>query len=130
MSSFWSSFSFANFFQRTQMPSRIAFIGLGVMGQPMAGHLLAAGHELHVFTRTNSKSKALTSRGAKWSASAAEAAANADVIFICVTDTPDVQAIVLGDKGIADSVKRGAIVVDHSTISPSATRAMAKELAS
>ena len=105
------------------MPSRIAFIGLGVMGQPMAGHLLAAGHDLTVFTRTKSKARALTTRGAKWAASAAEAASSADFVFVCVTDTPDVQAVVLGDKGIADKIKRGAIVIDHSTISPSATRA-------
>ena len=111
------------------MPSRIAFIGLGVMGQPMAGHLLAAGHELLVYSRTKSKSRGLLNRGAKWAASPAEAASHADVIFICVTDTPDVQAVVQDDKGIADSIKRGAIVVDHSTISPSATRKIAKDLA-
>src|SRR2546421_9802431 len=111
------------------MANRLAFIGLGVMGQPMAGHLLDAGHELVVFTRTRSKARALINRGAKWAGSAAEAASNADVIFLCVPDTPDVEAVVLGDKGIADGVRRGAIVVDHSTISPSATRRVAKELA-
>src|SRR5688572_23644190 len=111
------------------MKNKLAFIGLGVMGQPMAGNLLAAGHDLTVFTRTRSKAKALTSRGAKWAGSAADAARDANVVFTCVTDTPDVEAVVLGDGGIADAARRGTIVVDHSTISPTATRKMAKELA-
>src|SRR6188768_1203983 len=106
--------------------AKVAFIGLGVMGQPMAGHLLAGGHELTVFTRTKSKAKALTSRGAKWASSAAEASGNAEIVFLCVTDTPDVQAVVTGDKGVGDAAKRGTIIVDHSTISPSATRTLAK----
>jgi 3-hydroxyisobutyrate dehydrogenase-like beta-hydroxyacid dehydrogenase len=62
---------------------QLAFIGLGVMGQPMAGHLLEAGHALRVHTRTRSKSRALTSKGATWAATPAEAAAGADVVFIC-----------------------------------------------
>ena len=111
------------------MPNRVAFVGLGVMGQPMAGHLLAAGCDLTVFTRTRSKARALTSKGAKWAGSAADAAAHADFVFVCVPDTPDVEAVVLGDKGIGDGAKRGTIIVDHSTISPSATRRIAKDLA-
>ena len=99
------------------------------MGQPMAGHLLAAGHELTVFTRTKSKSRSLINKGATWAPSAADAAAHADVVFICVTDTPDVEAVVTGDKGIADSARRGCVVVDHSTISPSVTRKLSGELA-
>ena len=109
--------------------AKVAFIGLGVMGQPMAGHLLAGGHDLTVFSRTKSKAKSLTSRGAKWAASAAEAAAHAEIVFLCVTDTPDVQAVVTGDKGVGDAAKRGTIIVDHSTISPSATRVVARDLA-
>ncbi len=111
------------------MPSRIAFIGLGVMGQPMAGHLLSAGHAVHVYTRTKTRATGIINRGATWAASPAEAAQQADVVFVCVTDTPDVQAVVMGDKGVADGARRGSIVVDHSTISPSATRAIAKDLA-
>ena len=111
------------------MKTRLAFIGLGVMGQPMAGHLLEAGHALTVFTRTRSKAKSLTNRGAKWAGSAGDAAKDADVVFLCVPDTPDVEAAVLGDKGVADGIARGSIIVDHSTISPSATRRIAKELA-
>src|SRR4051812_7704693 len=101
------------------MKMKLAFVGLGVMGEPMAGHLLGAGHELKVFTRTRSKARVLINRGAKWAASAADAARDANVVFICVTDTPDVEAVVMGDKGVGDGAGRGTIVVDHSTISPS-----------
>ena len=106
----------------------VAFIGMGVMGAPMAGHLLAAGHPLTVHTRTKSKAESLLARGAKWAESPAEAARSADFVFICVTDTPDVKAVVLGEHGIIHSARAGMIVVDHSTISPSATREMAAEL--
>lgn len=99
------------------------------MGLPMAGHLLKAGHALTVHSRTKSKANELLSQGAKWADSPAAAAAGADVVFICVTDTPDVEAVVLGDNGIASSARAGQIVVDHSTISPSATRRMADMLA-
>jgi 3-hydroxyisobutyrate dehydrogenase len=111
------------------MSRRLAFIGLGVMGLPMAGHLLAAGHELAVHTRTRGKARALLARGAKWAASPAEAAADAEVVFLCVPDTPDVETVILGESGIVHGIKKGATVVDHSTVSPSATRAFAKQLA-
>ena len=107
---------------------KLAFIGLGVMGLPMAGHLLAGGYELSVFTRTAAKAKPLASKGAKLAKSPADAARNADVIFLCVPDTPDVETVLLGDFGIIAGVKKGAIVVDHSTISPSATRSFAGQL--
>ncbi len=112
-----------------RMATRLAFIGLGIMGEPMAGHLLKAGHPLTVFTRTRDKAAGLIGRGARWAASPAEAARQADVLFICVPDTPDVEAVVLGTDGIASAARRGLIVVDHSTISPSATRRMADLLA-
>ena len=99
------------------------------MGAPMAGHLLAAGHSMTVFTRTRSKADALVKRGATLVESAAEAARHADVVFLCVTDTPDVQDVLLGAKGVIQSARKGLIVVDHSTISPSATKEMAARLA-
>ena len=99
------------------------------MGQPMAGHLLAAGHALVVHNRTKSKADALIARGAKWADSPAEAARGADVVFICVTDTPDVEAVVLGPGGVVEAARAAMIVVDHSTISPSATRRFAEALA-
>jgi 2-hydroxy-3-oxopropionate reductase len=111
------------------MGSRLAFIGLGIMGEPMAGHLLAAGHTLTVHTRTKLKASQLLARGAKWAESTREAASQADVVFICVNDTPDVEAVVLGENGIASAARSGMIVVDHSTISPVATRKMAEALA-
>lgn len=95
----------------------------------MAGHLLSAGHEVTVHTRTRARAKDLLDRGAKWADSPAEAARAAEVVFICVPDTPDVEKVVLGDKGVASVARSGLIVVDHSTISPSATRAMAEALA-
>jgi 3-hydroxyisobutyrate dehydrogenase len=111
------------------MATKLAFIGLGIMGGPMAGHLLNAGHELTVNTRTKTRAEQLLSRGATWAGSPAAAAAAADVVFICVPDTPDVEVVVLGDNGIIASARKGLIVVDHSTISPSATRKMAQKLA-
>lgn len=110
-------------------PSSLAFIGLGIMGGPMAGRLLAAGHRLAVCTRTPAKAQDLIARGATWAATPAEAAADADAVFICVPDTPDVQQVTLGKDGIAAAARAGQIVVDHSTISPSATQEIARELA-
>ena len=110
------------------MAERVAFIGLGIMGGPMAGHLLAAGHSLIVNSRTRSRAQDLLDRGARWAQTPAEAAAQADVVFVCVPDTPDVEAVVLGDGGIASAARAGLIVVDHSTISPTATRKMSEEL--
>ena len=95
----------------------------------MAAHLLDAGHTVKVHTRTRSKSRSVTSRGATWAATPAEAADGADVIFICVPDTPDVEKVLFGDGGVIERVRKGAVVVDHSTISPSATRGFAKQLA-
>ncbi len=99
------------------------------MGLPMAGHLLAAGHPLTVHSRTKSKAADLLARGVKWADSPAAAASAADVVFICVPDTPDVQRVVIGENGIHAAAHPGLIVVDHSTISPSATRTMAAALA-
>ncbi len=110
------------------MPQRLAFIGLGIMGGPMAAHLLTAGHPLVVNTRTQSRAADLLARGATWAPFPADAADGADVIFLCLPDTPDVEAVLLGDNGVIGGAKPGAIVVDHSTISPAATRAMAAKL--
>ena len=111
------------------MLPKTAFIGLGIMGLPMAGHLLEAGYPLIVSTRTRAKAANLLSRGARWADSPNTAAEQADVIFICVPDTPDVEAVVLGEDGVIHAARPGLIVVDHSTISPSATRKMARRLA-
>lgn len=109
--------------------SRVAFIGLGIMGQPMARRLLTAGHSLTVHTRTRSRADALVADGAIRAATPADAACEAEIIFICVPDTPDVEAVIFGDRGVAHGAGQGTIVVDHSTISPSATRIFAQKLA-
>lgn len=102
--------------------ANVAFIGLGIMGLPMAGHLLAAGHSLRVHTRTRSKAKPLLDHGAIWSDSPADAARGAEFVFVCVTDSPDVQSVLLGERGVLEQARSGMVVVDHSTISPAVTR--------
>lgn len=96
------------------------------MGLPMAHHLLKAGNPLTVFTRTKSKADSFLSAGAKWADSAAAAASSAQIIFLCLPDTPDVQSII---DEILPTVRPGQIIIDHSTISPSATRQMASDIA-
>ena len=73
------------------MAAKAAFIGTGIMGAPMAGHLLSGGNSLLINSRTKSKAEELISRGAKWAKSPKEAAGAADFVFVCVTDTPDVE---------------------------------------
>jgi 3-hydroxyisobutyrate dehydrogenase len=106
----------------------VAFVGLGIMGLPMAGHLLEVG-ELHINSRTKSKAEPLIARGARWHDTPAEAASYATHTFVCVPDTPDVEAVVLGERGVLAGAAKGSVVVDHSTISPAATRKMAEAAA-
>jgi 3-hydroxyisobutyrate dehydrogenase len=110
------------------MTERIAFIGTGIMGAPMAGHLLAARFPVSVHNRTRSKAEELIGRGAAWADSPADAAKGADVVFINVPDTPDVEAVITGPRGVLSMAREGMTVVDHSTISPSATRRLAQAL--
>ncbi|MCB2153625.1 NAD(P)-dependent oxidoreductase [bacterium] len=111
------------------MAERLGFIGLGIMGLGMARNLMKAGHELTVWNRTTSKAEALASEGAKVADNPADLATNCDIIFVCVSDTPDVQEVLLGDSGVVHGAHSGALVVDHSTISPSATVEIAEKLA-
>ena len=99
------------------------------MGQGMAHNLLNAGFALTVWNRTASKAESLIAAGALAGANPAEVAARSDIIVICVSDTPDVEAVVLGPGGIIEQVKPGSLVVDCSTISPAATRNIAAKLA-
>ena len=112
-----------------RMTQRLAFIGTGIMGAPMAGHLLEAGFRLAVHTRSRHKAHDLLRRGATWADSPADAARDADVVFVNVPDTPDVEAVLTGDRGVMSVARGGLTVIDHSTISPSATRRMAEALA-
>lgn len=104
---------------------RLAYIGLGIMGGAMAARLLAAGHSLTVHTRTKSRAQSLLDAGASWADSGAAAARDADVVFVNVPDTPDVEKVLTGAGGVIEAAREGLVVVDHSTISPRATRAMA-----
>ncbi len=108
---------------------KVAFIGMGTMGVGMARNILKAGHEVIVHNRTRQKEEGLAAEGAQRAASPREAAANAEIIVICVSDTPDVEGIILGDEGVIHGAPRGSIVVDMSTISPAAARRMAGMLA-
>ena len=97
---------------------RVAFIGLGIMGEPMAGHLLSAGYPLTVFNRTRSKTEGWVERGAEVAESPAQAAAAADLIVTIVSDTPDVRAVVEGPEGVLQGVRPGSVFIDMSTVSP------------
>jgi 3-hydroxyisobutyrate dehydrogenase-like beta-hydroxyacid dehydrogenase len=108
--------------------TNIGFIGTGIMGKPMARNLLKAGYPLTVHNRTKSKARDILSQGAVWAASPAQAAAASDVVITCVTDTADVQAVLLGQDGVIEKARPGLICVDMSTISPSATRQMGQTL--
>ncbi|PKL25783.1 MAG: oxidoreductase [Spirochaetae bacterium HGW-Spirochaetae-3] len=99
--------------------SDIAFIGTGVMGASMAGHLLKAGARVTVFNRTRSKADALVAAGAAWADSPAAAVAGADVVFTMLGYPSDVEAVYLGADGIVASAKRGALFVDLTTSDPS-----------
>ncbi|HQT85383.1 MAG: 2-hydroxy-3-oxopropionate reductase [Acidiphilium sp. 37-64-53] len=107
--------------------SKIGFIGLGIMGRPMAGHLLAGGHELFVL-QASRQSAALVEAGAKSCADAASLAAVSDIIITMVPDTPDVEAVLFGAQGVAAGLTPGKIVVDMSSISPIATKAFAERI--
>lgn len=96
----------------------IAFIGTGVMGRSMAGHLLKAGHTLHVYNRTKEKAQALLDAGAHWHDTAGAAAANADFVFTIVGMPADVEATYFGDDGVLACAKPGAVLVDMTTSSP------------
>ncbi|MBX7235727.1 MAG: NAD(P)-dependent oxidoreductase [Caldilineales bacterium] len=111
------------------MNTRTAFIGLGIMGQGMARNLLRAGFPLTAWNRTAAKTQALAAEGALAATTPAQAAATAEIIIICVSDTPDVEGVLFGPDGIAEGASAGSLVIDCSTISPTATRQMAAKLA-
>jgi len=111
------------------MAQKIGFIGLGIMGSGMAKNLLKAGCELTVWNRTREKMEPLVAAGAAPAAHPADAAANSDITMICVSDTPDVEAVVLGENGVLEGAAAGSLVIDHSTISPHATTRFAGALA-
>jgi 2-hydroxy-3-oxopropionate reductase len=111
--------------------SKLGFIGLGIMGAPMAAHLIKAGHDVFLNTRSQVPADLLTGKGVAC-ASAKEVAEKADIIFLMLPDTPDVAAVLFGDKGVAsgltDAKGKGKTVVDMSSISPMETKEFAKKI--
>ncbi len=111
------------------MTERVGYIGLGIMGRGMAANLLKAGFDLTVWNRTPARADELVAAGATLAASPAELAARCDVIFSCVSDTPDVLEVLLGEQGAINGARPGALFVDMSTISPQGARDIAAALA-
>ncbi|WP_418318492.1 2-hydroxy-3-oxopropionate reductase [Piscinibacter sakaiensis] len=111
----------------TATAQKIGFIGLGIMGAPMAGHLLKAGHQLFIHTRSKPPA-AIVEAGAKSCDSGKAVAEAADIIITMVPDTPDVEAVLFGDNGVAAGLSKGKVVVDMSSISPVATKEFAKKI--
>ena len=110
------------------MGERVGFIGLGIMGSPMARHLLEAGFPLTVHSRSPAPVDALVSDGAVRATSPSEVAGVSDVVITMLPDTPDVAHVMLGDDGVAAGAAAGALVIDMSTIDPGPTRAIAGQL--
>ncbi|MEI6302435.1 MAG: NAD(P)-dependent oxidoreductase [Betaproteobacteria bacterium] len=109
--------------------AKVAFVGLGVMGFPMAGHLAAkGGHEVTVFNRTRAKADAWAAKfGGKTAATPAAAAKGAQIIFCCVGDDPDLREVMLGKDGVFSGADKGAIIVDHTTASAKIARELSAE---
>jgi len=110
------------------MTDTIGFIGLGIMGRPMALNLLRAGHALAVHARREQFMAPLAEAGAQTCPSPADVARRASVVFTMVADTPDVEQVILGPQGVIEGVGPDSLIVDMSTIAPSATRAIAARL--
>jgi 3-hydroxyisobutyrate dehydrogenase len=108
---------------------RIAFLGLGTMGSAMAANLARAGHAVTAWNRTPGRAPELDRLGVERAATPASAAAAADALVVCVSDTPDVEAVLFGPDGAAEGAAPGTLVIDCSTISPAATRRFAERLA-
>lgn len=107
---------------------QVAFIGMGTMGAPMALNILTGGYPVTVHNRTREREDAIVAAGAQRAESPQAAAADANVVILCVSDSADVEQVVFGDAGVIHSAQPGMILVDMSTISPVATRSMAQRL--
>jgi 2-hydroxy-3-oxopropionate reductase len=108
--------------------SDLGFIGLGIMGKPMAGHLVKAGNRVYVYDKVSSYVQELVEQGAIACNSAKEVAAKAPIVFLMLPDTPDVDDVLFGRDGVAEGIKPDSTVVDMSSISPIATRQFAERL--
>jgi 2-hydroxy-3-oxopropionate reductase len=105
----------------------VAFIGLGIMGGPMAGHLVDAGFDVVGFNRTPDKVAVLVERGGRGADSIAEAVRDADIVAVMVPDSPDVQDVLAGEDGVFDTARKGTLVIDFSSIRPDVTAALAEQ---
>lgn len=122
--------SISNALNASNAPRNAAFIGLGVMGFPMAGHLVRAGFDVCVWNRTASKAARWRDAfGGRTAASPREAASGADVVFACVGNDDDLRSVVLGDSGALAGMREGAVFVDHTTASARVERELAAEAA-
>ena len=108
--------------------AKIGFIGLGIMGKPMAGHLQEAGHELYVVKHRSPIPEEISSGGASECKTHKEVAEKADIIIVMVPDTPDVEQVLFGEDGVAEGLSKGKTVIDMSSISPTATQDFAKRI--
>ena len=106
---------------------RIGFIGLGAMGKPMARNLMKAGYALNLLTRTRAKVEDLIAAGGAWYGTPKEIAQNSDVVITMLPDTPDVVQVVAGKDGVLEAARPGMLIIDMSTISPVATRQLARD---
>ena len=108
---------------------RIGFIGLGIMGRPMAQNLLKAGYTVTVYNRSRVRPSVLAAAGAKVAASPRTSQPSSDVVITMVTDSPDVQQVILGPGGVVEAARKGLTVIDMCTISPTVTRSISAALA-
>ncbi len=110
------------------MTEKIGFIGLGIMGRGMVDNLQDAGFDVIVWNRTATRAQAALDKGATMGNHPADVAAKADIILTCVSDTPDVEEVILGENGVIRGAKSGSLVIDCSTISPTTTKLIANRL--
>src|SRR3954464_1464375 len=115
--------------ERTIVAENIGFIGLGVMGKPMAGHLIKAGHHLTVHNRSRGAVDELVAAGATAASSPAEVARASSIVITMLPDTPDVERVLTGADGVLSALQKGAIVIDMSSISPVVTERLASLVA-
>ncbi len=111
-------------------PQKVAFLGLGVMGLPMAGHLAKAGHEVTVYNRTEAKAAAWVAEfGGKHATTPGQAASGASVVFCCVGNDDDLRSVVLGEQGAFAGMDKGSVFIDHTTASANVARELSAEAA-
>lgn len=109
------------------MAEKVGFIGLGIMGRPMAENLIGAGHELVLYNRTREKAEELAGDNATVAGSPREVAEQSDIIITMLPDSPQVEEVLAGEGGVLEGLREGALIVDMSTISPAVTKELAEE---